>query len=229
MATLWLTVNDTAEPTNAYAQEAVQMASYILFKLSGEKYSGIQKATEVYGQNNFAQMNLKPVVIYGEIRNLPFVEGLRELRLRSNPVVSVESVYTNDLLMPTTEYTLRNNAYLVRRNSVPWILDPVSSLQVNYTYGTTVPAAGKRAAIRLANELIYLHSGNKACTLPARISTTITRQGETIAMMDPMNFLDNGLTGIYEVDLFLKAVNPTKSLKRPKIFSVDKPRGERIN
>jgi hypothetical protein len=34
------------------------------------------------------------------------------------------------------------------------------------------------------------------------------------------------MTGIYEVDLFLSTHNPSGALKKPKVFSPDRPRGE---
>jgi hypothetical protein len=41
------------------------------------------------------------------------------------------------------------------------------------------------------------------CQLPKRV-TNVVRQGVSMAMvLDPMAFLDEGKTGIYEVDLFL--------------------------
>lgn len=229
MAILWLGNSDTVDPTGPYTSEAVAAASLILYKLSGEKFTGIQTTTESYGSGYFAPMKLEPAVIQGGIKNIPLQPGQRELRLRNSPVRSVESVSIGGMILDPSEYSLRNNAYLVRKNSVPWILDPLYDLTVVYTYGTPIPAAGKHAAMRLANELIWAKDDSAECGLPQRITTQITRQGESMTVLDPLNFLQAGRTGVYEIDLFLAAVNPNKAKKKSKVFSVDKPRGERIN
>lgn len=229
MAILWLKNSDTVEPTGVYTSDAVAAASLILYKLSGEKFTGIQTATESYGSGYFTPMKLQAVVIQGGIKNIPVQEGIRELRLRNSPVVSVESVSIGGKVLDPSEYSLRNNAYIVRKNSVPWILDPLYDLEVSYTYGTPIPAAGKHAALRLANELIWAKNDSEDCGLPQRITTQITRQGESMTVLDPLNFLQAGRTGVYEIDLFLAAVNPNKAKKKSRVFSVDKPRGERIN
>lgn len=229
MAVLWCATTDLVEPTSINAPAAVQWASDILFRLSGEKFTGLQQVTEVYGSDVFTSMNLRPVVVYGDIVNIPIQTGIRDLRLRHQPVQSVVSVNWQGSALDPSLYTLRNNAYLVRLHSVPWVLDTIDSLKVTYVYGNPIPISGKNAAIRLANEYIWKVEGSDQSALPARINFSYTRQGETIGVLDPQKFLDEGKTGIYEVDLFLATYNPHKAKKRPKIFSSDKPRGERIN
>lgn len=229
MPTLWLNNSDTADPSGPYTDLAVQQASWILYKLTAEKYPGIGTSTDVFTSENYVDMSLTPTVINGQVTNIPrFVSGLRNLRLRQSPVLSVQSVVWHGEVMDPSTYTLRNSAYLVRANAIPWVFDPVNEMVITYTHGVAVPMAGKRAAIRLANEMIYALNDDPACTLPERISS-ITRQGETFTVLDPQTFLLNGKTGIYEIDLFLAAANPDKAKKKPKVFSPDKPRGERIN
>lgn len=229
MAILWLSNSDTVDPTGIYTDDAIHFASEILFKLSGEKYTGVQSTTEAYGSDIFSSVQLHPVVVYGDIQNVPLQTGLRNLRLRHTPILSVEQITTNGVLMDPLSYSIRNNAYLIRKNGIPWILDTISSLEISYTYGSPIPTAGKIAARRLANEYIYLMTDSTQCTLPQRITTSISRQGETISILDPLHFLDNGKTGVYEVDLFLQMANPNHAKKKPRVFSIDRPRGERIN
>jgi hypothetical protein len=45
MATLWISAADTIDPTGPYTESAVQFASFVLYKLSGENYTGIQTVT----------------------------------------------------------------------------------------------------------------------------------------------------------------------------------------
>ena len=224
-----ISASDTIAPTGPYTESAVATASFILFKLSGEKYTGVLESTEAYNSENYATNLTTPQVISGNMYNLPRGnEGFRNLRLRHSPVISVLSVEHLGRVFDPSEYTLRNNAYLVRENSLPWVLDPVNDLTVTYRHGTPPPAAGRRAALRLANEFILADMGSGACALPERISS-VNRQGVSYTIMDPQEFISNGKVGIYEIDLFLAAVNPNKAKKKPKIFSVDRPRGERIN
>lgn len=229
MATLWISAADTIDPTGPYTDSAIQYASFILYKLSGEKYTGVQTTTEVYTSEIPVSTARESALISGAIYQLPkYTDGNRNLRLLNTPVRSVQSVTHLGRVLDSSEYTLRNNAYLVRTQSLPWILDPVHELSVSYTYGTPPPSSGKRAAIRLANELILADMGSANCALPERISS-VSRQGVSYTIMDPQTFISNGKVGIYEIDLFLAAVNPNKAKKRPRVFSVDKPRGERIN
>lgn len=229
MTGLWIGAADTIAPTGPYTQSAVETASFILFKLSGEKYTGTSTSVEAYNSTTYpATMATTPAVITGQVYNIPReTDGFRNLRLRHSPVLSVSSVEHLGRVLDASEYTLRNNAYLVRENSLPWILDPVNDLTVTYRHGTPPPAAGRRAALRLANEFILADMGSGACALPERISS-VNRQGVSYTIMDPQEFISNGKVGIYEIDLFLAAVNPHKAKKKPKIFSVDRPRGERI-
>jgi hypothetical protein len=230
MTGLWISASDTIAPTGPYTESAVATACFILFKLTGEKYTGTFTSTEAYNSDNYnVNQTTTAAVIGGKVINLPAQsEGFRNLRLRHQPVLSVLSVEHLGRVLDPSEYTLRNNSYLVRANSLPWVLDPVNDLTVSYRHGTPPPAAGRRAALRLANEFILADMGSGACALPERIQS-VARQGVSYTIMDPQEFISNGKVGIYEVDLFLAAVNPHKAKKKPKIFSVDRPRGERIS
>jgi hypothetical protein len=229
MATLWISTADTIDPTGPYTESAVQFACFVLYKLTGEKYNGIQTTTEVYTADNLMSNLTQPVVVGGNMYNFPrSADGHRELRLRHTPIRSIQSITYLGRTLDPSEYSLRNNSYVVQKNSLPWVLNPVTELEVTYTYGTPPPAAGRRAAIRLANELILWDKGSGNCALPERISS-VSRQGVSYTVMDPQEFISNGKVGIYEIDLFLAAANPTKAKKRPKVFLANGPRAERVN
>jgi hypothetical protein len=229
MATLWISAADTIDPTGPYTESAVQFASFVLYKLSAEKYNGIQTITEVYNSDTFSPSTTTPALIAGNMYNIPkFTDGYRELRLRNTPVRSVSSITYMGRELDPSEYSLRNSSYLVRPQSIPWIVNPYADISVTYSFGTPPPSAGKRAAIRLANELILADKGSPNCSLPERISS-VSRQGVSYTVMDPQEFINNGKVGIYEIDLFLASVNPQKAKKRPKVFVASGPRAERIN
>lgn len=228
MPLIWLNTMDTVNPTSVHAEAAVRFASETLYALTGEKFTGIQTSTESFSADNLTSMEVTAAVYQGSIRNIPVQQGYRNLRLRHSPIRNVLSITFDGKVMPPSTYAIANGSYLVRRDRTPWVLDSMGSLTVTYVHGTKIPAAGKIAATRLANEYIYLKTDDEQCTLPSRISTSISRQGETISVLDPLSFLNEGKTGVYEVDLFIAAANPTGAKKKAKVFSVDRPRGERL-
>lgn len=235
----WITVSDTIEPTHPYAPYAVSIASNLLFQLTGEKFQGIHSVTEYYSKENPSIDGQYPALIGGQMYNLPssssglvrsrVVHGDRKLYLRHTPVRSIDSVYVRGTLLDSTAYSLRNRAYLVRTGNARWVFGNLDDeIEVSYTYGAVPPTAGIDAAIRLANELILAEKGSDQCSLPLRV-TSITRQNVSMTVMDPQEFLDNGKTGIYSVDLFIKAYNPDGARKKTKLFVAGRPQGERIN
>jgi hypothetical protein len=229
MAVQWLTVADTFDPTSKFAPSAVEFASFLMHNLTAGKFPGIHTTTESYTSMIPALLPRSPQVVHGQIYNLPaHVASPTNLRLRNTPVLSVQSITQGDVTLDPSTYSIRNNAYLRRSGGVPWVLDPSLELLVTYTWGTNPPAAGVRAATRLANELILNDLGSPECALPQRLMT-VNRQGLSYSFVDPQQFLDNGRIGIPEIDFFLAAVNPHKVKQKSRMFSVDRPRGEKIN
>jgi hypothetical protein len=94
---------------------------------------------------------------------------------------------------------------------------------VTYTHGALPPEGGRQAAAILASELLLARAGSGACRLPERVQS-ITRQGVSIAVLDPMDFLDRGRTGLVEVDAWLTSVNPARARARPVVWSPDTSR-----
>jgi hypothetical protein len=111
-------------------------------------------------------------------------------------------------------------------------LDPVSGRPVGwswpevtiaYEYGAAPPVGGKNAAVVFASQLLLGRVGAAGCRLPERVKE-ITRQGVSIAILDPFDFLDHGRTGLVEVDSWLATVNPAKARARPMVWSPDTDR-----
>lgn len=229
MATLWLSPMDTLDPEGPYTEDAIHNASMILYKLTGEKYPGVQTSTDVITSNNYGSSMTAPKLIGGQVYNLPHTgsRSIRELDLRAKPVLSVASVEYRGALLDPSSYTLRNRSYLVRTGQSLWTLDPVHEIVVTYTHGSRPPRVGKNAAIRLANEFILWYQGDSRCTLPERV-TSVARQGVSYTILDPQDFVKEGKTGVPQVDSFIAAVNPDRQRKKPAIF-VPNYRTERIN
>jgi hypothetical protein len=131
-------------------------------------------------------------------------------------------------LLGVNDYRIDDYRYLVRTDGEAWpccqdlLADPVNddnTFSVSYTYGSAPPAAGVLAAADLACELAKSCAGQE-CTLPSRVQS-ITRQGMSMVLLDPFDFLERGKVGIYTVDLFLRAYNPS-GLRRPsRVLSPD--------
>lgn len=93
---------------------------------------------------------------------------------------------------------------------------------VKYTRGRKVPAAGIRAVSTLACEIYKQCQNDSSCRLPARVKQ-VQREGVTYTMFDPGEELDQGLTGLREVDAWIKTVNPHQLAEPPAVYSLDLP------
>lgn len=136
--------------------------------------------------------------------------------LPGRPVVSISEVKVDGAVLAPSAYRVDNRAELVRTDGGGWYCcqdmtaaaSAAGTWQVEYTYGEGPPDGGKLAAGALGCQLATLLTPAKTgeCRLPKRVQT-VTRQGVTAVVLDPMTFLEKGRTGLYEVDLFLAAVN----------------------
>jgi hypothetical protein len=93
-------------------------------------------------------------------------------------------------------------------------------MEVVYSYGQGPPDGGRLAAGALAGQIALWLAGSKDCKLPERV-TSVSRQGVSMTVVDPADFLDKGRTGISVVDLWLAAVNPHGHRQRPRVWSPD--------
>ena len=237
----WITAADLDSPTAESAESAAAYASYVLYHLSGKRYTGTTQSTDWitfsydypdYVEDFGAALNILGVSITNA-QHITVYENddARPLKLylRSKPILSVSAValgaHGATTLLDPSEYVIGNKAFLLRRDGQRWDLE--HGIGVTYQHGVKPPEAGIMAAKELANELVLLETNPDACSLPSRI-TSISRQGVSYTVFDPQSFLDKGRTGLYNVDLFLSATNPSGAVKKAKVFSPDIPRGVRI-
>lgn len=143
------------------------------------------------------------------------------------PVASIESVTVDGVLIDPSMYRVDNRSRLVGINGQCWPtcqnmnLDSPEegTFEVTYLRGTPLPMAGQIAAGLLACEFLKACQGQD-CGLPQNVAS-ITRTGVQVEMIDPTDVLTNGLTGIAEVDLFIRSVNPRGLQRRPRVLSND--------
>ena len=151
---------------------------------------------------------------------------LHALSLGVAPLVAVGEVVIDGEVLDPAAYRIDNARELIRLDGQPWPVctdatDP-DGFRVEVTHGIEPPQAGVWAAAALACELAKSRDPDLQgeCKLPKRV-TSVTRQGLSMVVLDPMDFLDDGKVGVYECDLFLKAYNPAKLQRRAAVMSPD--------
>lgn len=168
-----------------------------------------------------------------------FQNPSQRIHLPGRPVISIESVTADGEVI--TGWRLENKATIrLSRNCCsgstgtwtdsPFVLTGGGIVQnvisprvcreviVEYTYGSPPPEQIEKALDSLTCELDKAYSGDDSCRLPERV-TSISRQGIDMTILDPQDFLENGLTGIVEVDLAIRVFNPSKAKRRARVYS----------
>ena len=93
--------------------------------------------------------------------------------------------------------------------------DDPGTWSVTYRRGVAPPEYVGRLVGVLAAEFYQACTGGK-CRLPRRVQS-VTRQGVSYQMVDPVSVIDQGLTGLAEVDMWIRSVNPNRLAARPKV------------
>lgn len=205
----------------------IEAASGILFDLSGQQWPGpqvdvVRPCTPLVslGYTGGASYGIAygPGPLVGSWCGCatPSVCGCASastVALPGYPATSVEEVWVDGTELAPEQYQLLGQL-LVRTDGDRWPCcqdlavagDQPGAWQVAYTWGAEPPLAGQYAAAALACELWRATSPDPdtvgACRLPKRV-TSVTRQGVTLAMLDPMSMFPDGMTGLPEVDLWL--------------------------
>lgn len=142
------------------------------------------------------------------------------IKLPRNPITSIVSVTEDGDTLDPSSYRLTRSGWLERLDGSWAVCGDVTD--ITYEFGEPPPEGGVQAAVLLAVQLMLDFVGDGKCRLPQRV-TSITRQGISMSMIDPMDFLPDGKTGFYLVDLWLASVNPLHRPARGYMFSLDVP------
>ena len=141
------------------------------------------------------------------------------------PVQEVVEVLIGGIAVDPATYRVDDEHWLVRTAGQCWPQcadmdtdDGDNVFEVTYLRGTPVPNALLRAASTLACEWAKACVGSDTCRLSNRV-TSVIRQGITIDMVDPTALLDQGLTGLWEVDTIVKTLNPHGNVERLRIYA----------
>jgi hypothetical protein len=234
----WADEADLCSPCNDYANVGVlagdmlQAASDVLFELSGRQFPGTCEAT------------IRPVARCSHIEqsvSLPVPRSTgpagcgcapHHFSLPDYPVAAVSEVKIDGAVVSPSLYRVDDNRTLVRladadgsnpgwpsgqRDDLPTTAEGTWS--ITYTWGREPPPMGVTAAAVLACELALACDPETVgdCRLPKNV-TSVTREGVSL-VLSPSDFLDrDGKTGLYEVDLFLRAVNPARVRQRASVW-----------
>jgi hypothetical protein len=249
VSNLWTTVEDLGDYSDSdYAYDACKTASYLLWAMSGRKFSGITTVTEryvsqfdPYFRSTGSGNNYLPTLVEGSVQNLPVGRDFRvygndylgdgtssrsRVRLRGRKVIKIHTVRDGSgNIVDPQKYYLADHSTLYGSPNSNWT---PFNVEITYTYGSPPPTAGRAAARILATELVKLYEGDDTCALPQRV-TNVSRQGVSYTILDNQDFIQEMRTGLYAVDLFLKTANPDKARARARVFSPDVSRARRIS
>lgn len=221
-------------------QHAVNVAAEILYALSGRQF-GLCELTirpcrlEGCDPCNMSGFRWTPVLAGGEWHNVScgkcktscYCSEVCDLAL-PGPIEKVIEVKVDGVVIPPTGYSVDHRRLLTRLGGECWPKcqdmnlddDQPNTYSVTYLRGKPLPEGARRALAELACELFLDCIDDDCCKLPKR-TTSISRPGVTMAMIDPMDFIPKGKTGLYAVDLWLQSVNPTARPRPSAILSPD--------
>jgi hypothetical protein len=221
----WATLADLPEerpslPAGITWEELLLWATEILWALSGRRWSG---TTEDGGCTASAELRDEggscawwaaagwPALWVGPRHS---DTGNAVVQLPHDEATAVESVVVAGQPMSAWR---QEGAWLYRTDGYGW---RGRTTVITYRWGLAPPAMGVRECVVLALEFAKAVTGDAGCRLPKRV-TSVSRQGVSMTMIDPQKFLDDGRTGLTDVDLWLASVNPKARPERGSVWSPD--------
>jgi hypothetical protein len=244
MMTAWVDIADVIQylgedaPTEGDAEgqqrleNAITSASELLYSLSGRKFPGELTAVVTPRPMRMGDYLSAPVgnhwpnSTWGLCHGVPHhrCEATASIGLGRSPLVSIQKVVIDEEVIDPSTYRIDDQKWLTRIDCRVWPLRgcTCSDFIIDFTFGENPPQLGTDAALILSAEMYRAMTPGTTCRLPARL-TSITRQGISMAVIDPMDFMDKGLTGVYQIDMFLQAYNPGRHIRKPTVYSPDVP------
>lgn len=244
LCSAWALPNDVPEPDRSLQSDAewsklLLRASEILYYLSGRRWIGVgctETATlrSVDGNGTWPyhpSWGACSCWTYGRWEGsylyppgvnvlLAHAQGPVALQLPMSPIGVVTEVREDGVLLASSAYRFSRSGWLTRLDGRSWntCLDTTT---VTYSFGEPPPEGGVHAAVELAVELAAFARGDQ-CAWPKTV-TSVTRQGLSLEITNPMDFIGEGRTGLPGVDMWLGAVNPQARPQRGRVWSPDLP------
>lgn len=147
------------------------------------------------------------------------------------PVAAITEVMIDGVVLDPSAYRLDRvtgrGAILVRTDGDCWpecqdmnATEGEGVFTVEYAPGAPLPADGPLIAGRLAGEFAKACAGGGDCALPSQLQS-LTRDGVDVQVLDPNTLPESILTGVAEVDRWVRSVNPGNLRYRPRVLSPD--------
>ena len=210
--------------------DAIEDASLIMFYLTGKQFYGTCEST------------VRPACLSGTCGCgcTPF-----QVDLGFWPVTQLISVRYEGVTYTGTDLTdvfhVNDYRFLARNDGEAFVngnqlaiaegtydtADTGFVFEVTLNHGITIPRLLSRATRALAGQFVSACCG-KPCKLPERV-TSVTRSGLSMDVKSAADFLRDGRTGIYEVDLAIQTFNPSKLQSPSFIFMPNKRYGHKVN
>lgn len=232
----------------AITGSALQIASDILYKLSGQQF-GICTFTarpcrrDCYGNSwpfdggnwwQWGGMWPRPVLFDGAWYNITCGScsgtcscGPLEEAWLPGPVNSIVQVKIDGQLLSPSAYRVDDFRKLVRTDGQRWPVcqnltaddSQPGTWSVTAAIGQAVPELGALAVGELMRDIVAgCPTGN--CALPSN-ATTISRQGLVIDLVTYQEMLQHGLLGLRWCDTFISTYNPNRLQAAPQVYDVD--------
>lgn len=234
---LWVTGEDVAATCDALDSSgdptvydnAAQEASDVLFALSGQQFAG--ECGPVTVRPCAGPCGCWPpgrVDVGWHQRQCGW---LSQVKLSGYPIREITEVLIDGAVIDPAEYRLDGRRYLTRLADADgraqrWPacqrLDLAETEEgtfaVTYTYGQDPPLLGIEAAQQLACQIAAAGpDASGDCALPDG-TVVVTRQGVTIELD---RFIEDGISALPLVGLFLQTYNPARLRKRSTVWSPD--------
>lgn len=158
-----------------------------------------------------------------DLATLTAVDRIEAISL-PGPVGAVTEVRVDGAVLDPSAYRVENGAYLVRTDGGSW---PAAGDGFTVTYLNSHPVGpvGAYAAGVMAWEWLKTITSGKKCRLSSKV-TSMNRQG--IQMDLTPGLFPDGVTGIEEVDLYIRIWNPNGLKTAPRVYSPDLPRHRQV-
>lgn len=212
-------------PEGVTWDQVLLWATEILWALSGRRWSGTtadggcEASAELFAESGSCW---RTTIGWPELWHGPRYADIGDavVRLPHDETTAVDSVVVSGAAFTAWR---QQGAWLFRTDGRSW---RGRSVVITYHWGLAPPAMGVRQCVVLAIELAKSLTGDTSCRLPKRV-TSVTRQGVSMTMIDPQKYLQDGKTGLSDVDLWLATVNPKARPERGSVWTPDVPRARR--
>jgi len=194
-------------------QSAIEVATEMLYRLSGQQWPGLCTETRRPLPINIPPGSLPPFLP-------PYLISADWVVLPRDRVTSVTSMLIDGAAF--TDFLFYPPNWLVRTDNNAWPTPQDLDLatteddtwSVTYAYGAEPPEGGKMAARVLTSELVKACTNDTTCKIPTG-AVRVTQRGVTYDVGGDFR------TGLQSVDAWLDSVNPLKRRRKARIISAD--------